>query len=695
MTTHHASRTTQPVTRHPSLVTSYSLLVTLLLLAFFFRTYQLAGLGLGLEHDEVAEWQIASNIRHGENALFFQEAYGQEPMFLYLMAGSTALIGDNPIGIRFTSVFVAMLTLAVVYRMLRRMFSPFVALIALAGMSIALWPVFWGRVGLRAMTLPLMMCLAFDFLWKGLIAESRSQMPVASHLAISPFRRLAVSPSLRPFIIAGIFFGLSAYTYLSSRAIPILLIAFTVYLAFFARDRMRGRWRNLFICFAIAIIVALPLAITVAANPDLQFRVSEVSGPLDQALKGDSKAIEANIPLAFGMFTAQGDNTVRDNWPDRPVFPEPIGQALFIFGFCIALSKFNQPRYALSLIWLGSMLIPSIVTSSAPNFTRTLGTLPMAFALPAIGLEWLSMWPLRMIAMSQQQKLSRILAPIAIVFLVGVFAINAASTFDDYFNKWSNHSETQFVFQADFAAIAKDIDASDVMDVSVGGLSNDTMDDDSLRLLLQRKDVRIRWFDSGSPISSGGAVVAVSRQLIYVPAIVPVAGVIDAGLLVIAPYGGIPEKHFTRYTVQRMLRDYEPNTEYDRYFEDTASLYQVSASVVITVQLGSKIERVTEWQAHDPVRYPRRIFIHLIDPSTGKIISQFDGLDAPTKFWQSGDQIRQAFSLSIPSDALPGRYELWLGLYDPLTSQRVMQTDYQHTQPLADHVVYRTVVIMR
>jgi len=54
------------------------------------------------------------------------------------------------------SVFVAMLTLAAAYRMLRRMFGPTVALVALAGMSIALWPVFWGRVGLRAMTLPLM-----------------------------------------------------------------------------------------------------------------------------------------------------------------------------------------------------------------------------------------------------------------------------------------------------------------------------------------------------------------------------------------------------------------------------------------------------------------------------------------------------------------------------------------------------------
>ena len=142
-------------------------LIIVLLLAFFLRTYELTGLGLGLEHDEVAEWQIADGIRHGQHALFFKEAYGQEPLFLYLMAGSTALIGDNVMAIRFTSVFVAMLTLAASYRLLRRMFSPTVALVALAGMSIALWSVFWGRVGLRAMTLPLMLALGFDWLWRG------------------------------------------------------------------------------------------------------------------------------------------------------------------------------------------------------------------------------------------------------------------------------------------------------------------------------------------------------------------------------------------------------------------------------------------------------------------------------------------------------------------------------------------------
>ena len=67
---------------HPFGLRPSSFVVILLLIAFFFRTPELAGLGLGLEHDEVAEWQIADGIRHGQHALFFKEDYGQEPLFL-------------------------------------------------------------------------------------------------------------------------------------------------------------------------------------------------------------------------------------------------------------------------------------------------------------------------------------------------------------------------------------------------------------------------------------------------------------------------------------------------------------------------------------------------------------------------------------------------------------------------------------
>jgi 4-amino-4-deoxy-L-arabinose transferase-like glycosyltransferase len=672
------TRSASLVTRHSSRV-ELTLVVVLLLFAFFFRTYELTGLGLGLEHDEVAEWLIADGIRHGQHALFFKEAYGQEPLFLYLMAGSTAVIGDNAMAIRFTSVFVAMLTLAASYRLLRRMFSPTVALVALAGMSIALWPVFWGRVGLRAMTLPLMLALGFDFLWRGLTKDEGG-------------RQKAEGKS-RPFIFAGVFFGLSAYTYLSSRALPILLVIFTLYLALLARKKMRGNWRGLFISFIMAGLIALPLAITLLTQPDLQFRISEVSAPLDKALNGDSTELAANSPRAFGMFTGQGDSTVRDNWPDRPVFPEMLGQWLFLGGVIVAFTRLRQPRYALALLWIAVMLIPTIVTTGAPNFTRTLGALPMVFAMPGLAVEALMFWAPRLFPLQMYGRVSRVTNVLIVAGLIAVWGVNAVSTYEDYFVKWPQHPETQFVFQADFAAIAKDIDASDVLDVSVGGLSNDTLDDPSLFLLRQRKDVRVRWFDAGSPISSGGAIIGGGDlpRVAYVPSIVPIASLSYESYL--KDDRPVTETdRFRRFALGTFLPDGPPFRD-ARHFADTAEF--IRAGVISdSVSAGSELDFSTLWLARDPVQSPRRIFVHLVDPSSGKLIAQHDGLDSPTQFWRDGDEVLQTHHLPIPPDAPPGRYELRAGLYDPTTGRRVPLAD-KHEQDGADYLLLGTIDVTR
>jgi hypothetical protein len=258
--------------------------------------------------------------------------------------------------------------------------------------------------------------------------------------------------------------------------------------------------------------------------------------------------------------------------------------------------------------------------------------------------------------------------------------------------KWPNHPETQFVFQADFAAIAKDIDASNVLDVAVGGLSNDTLDEPSLYLLRQRKDVRVRWFDSGSPISSGGALLEpFAPGHVYFPSIVPISNALAGGFD--PRQDESKSRHFSRYPQATSTYGVaEP-----REFEDTARL-MLSAGRLPTITIisaGDRLQFVTKWIAKQPIAYPRRIFVHLVDPQTGKIMAQHDGLDSPTKFWREGDQIFQVHRLPIPADASPGHYELWIGLYDPTTGKRVLQTNYTRSEPLSDHFVLGTIEVIR
>jgi hypothetical protein len=349
----------------------------------------------------------------------------------------------------------------------------------------------------------------------------------------------------------------------------------------------------------------------------------------------------------------------------------------------------------LALSWIVAMLIPTLVTTGAPNFTRALGALPMVFALPGLAVEWLLFRLPRLAPVRNFKRMSRVTDVLIGAALIGALGINAASTWDDYFNQWPNHPETQFVFQADFAAIAKDIDASGATKVYVGGLSNDTLDDSSLYLLRACKDVQVGWFDSGSPISSGGALLDwfTGGPTTYIPSIVPISPRLMANLSNARCIETVATERYRRYQTHCGGTPGIPPSA--RWFEDTAIFVGASGDVTQTLRPGEARQFITTWRAADPIVYPRSIFVHLVNPQTGRIIAQHDGLDSPTKYWQPHDYITQMHTLSIPADAAPGLYELWVGLYNPTNGQRVLQRNLNQSQPPTDHVVLGQIEIVR
>ena len=154
-------------------------MIGLLLIAFFFRVWQLNDVPPGLHHDEVIIGQVAKDILRGHLGIYFTAGYGHEPLYHYVVAGMFSAIGANAFVLRLTSAFIAMLGLAATYVFVRRIFSPVVAVGTLAWMSISLWPVFFARVGLRGITLPLLTTLTAYFLWRALFGRRRG-LPIAS-----------------------------------------------------------------------------------------------------------------------------------------------------------------------------------------------------------------------------------------------------------------------------------------------------------------------------------------------------------------------------------------------------------------------------------------------------------------------------------------------------------------------------------
>jgi mannosyltransferase len=69
------------------------------------------------------------------------------------------------------------------------------------------------------------------------------------------------------------------------------------------------------------------------------------------------------------------------------------------------------------------------------------------------------------------------------------------------------------------------------------------------------------------------------------------------------------------------------------------------------------------------------VFIHLIDEMNGETVAQVDGIPANglrlTSGWRPGEVIIDSHLLPIPADLKPGRYHVYIGLYDPDSGERL------------------------
>jgi hypothetical protein len=57
------------------------------------------------------------------------------------------------------------------------------------------------------------------------------------------------------------------------------------------------------------------------------------------------------------------------------------------------------------------------------------------------------------------------------------------------------------------------------------------------------------------------------------------------------------------------------------------------------------------------------------------------GGDYPTRAWGNGETIEDRYDLLIPADLAPGRYPIWIGMYDPASGSRLPVTVEGELQP--------------
>ena len=229
---------------------AWFLLAGILLLAAFLRLYRMPHMPWGLSQDEVVNASISLSVLAGEGAPFLAGGFGHEPLFHYLQAVTLSLFGDNVVGIRMPAVMAGMVLVATSCALMRQLFGPVAALATGAGLAVSWWPIIFSRIGIRAITFPLLLTLAVVVLWRGLTLRHRAQV-----------------------LLSGLLFGLAFYTYTSAIILPVLGLAWVAYAAIFQRAGLRRHWRALVGAGLVAAVTVAPLVLYLYAHPELQERV--------------------------------------------------------------------------------------------------------------------------------------------------------------------------------------------------------------------------------------------------------------------------------------------------------------------------------------------------------------------------------------------------------------------------------------
>ena len=374
------------------------LLLIAVTVAAFFRTYRLDQVPPGLWRDEAANGVDALGVLQGHHPIFFEANNGREPLFIYLVAISVRWLGRNPLAVRLVSALTGTMTILPTYFMTKELVRyagrrvRHTALLTTLWLALSYWHIALSRLGFRGILLPLLASLSFFFLWRGFnerfeIGSDRSSLHVRSFLY---------------FAASGILLGLSFYTYVPSRLLPLVLLAFLAPLASqrhvwhadgYSSGKVTSVAFSLPLAFGVLVlcsaVVFAPLGLYFLDHPQMFWQRS--ADLLSQSALGGEAfplSLATNLARQASMFGIQSDPNILFNPAARPAF-ELFTLVFFVAGILITLRHWRKVPFLFALLWLCIMLLPAALSAQdLPHSLRAIGTLPIVYLFPAIGLDW-------------------------------------------------------------------------------------------------------------------------------------------------------------------------------------------------------------------------------------------------------------------------------------------------------------------
>ncbi|TSA44614.1 phospholipid carrier-dependent glycosyltransferase [bacterium] len=418
------------------------LAVLVVLAALLLRSYHIGTLPPGIYPDEAVNGvdAITANATHAWKA-FYENNNGREGLFMNLFALSFSLFGISIISFKLWSIIFGTLTVAGMILLGEELFaSRRAGIIAGFLTATSFWAINFSRIGFRAIMLPFVLVWSVFFLIRGIQKKKTID-----------------------YVLAGIFFGLGVHTYIAFRIAPLILIAL---LAAFIISRKRffaTHWKEILAFSAAAAIVALPMLLDFARNPDhFSGRTNQVSVFNPDVNQGHLLlTLGKSFGLSFAGLTFFGDQNWRHNLPPWPELFPIIG-IFFLAGLFYFLYEFffllwrrirageRSERFilvALLLSWFFVMLLPEAISfEGLPHALRSIGVMPAALLLAVFSIEGAWKWAEK----AQLKKYKKAILGV----LITLIAASGIWSVKQYFVDWGGSKDVHGAFSQNYMNMA-------------------------------------------------------------------------------------------------------------------------------------------------------------------------------------------------------------------------------------------------
>jgi len=645
---------------------SYAIAVGLLLLAAFLRMTDLATLPPGLSDNEITNARFVDNVKQGEISVFYDyNNEGREGVYHVAVALITAFISEGTIGYRILSVWLSMLSIAMVYTLARHLFNPVVGVLSAGLLTVNMTSILLARtVSSDAVVIFL---------------SAATMLALARSLPIYRTTRIVTANTIS-FAALGVVWGISFYLHPASLFIVLGSMIFIIYLLFVLHAMSRRRRSYTGFAILVMLIITMPYLISSLNRPEL------AAG--QRILVQYSDGLTRSIVDGVLAIVLEGDLNPLHNLPGRPLVDAFSG--LFILtGFLVCIYRWREPRFILPVVMLIIGLPAATVVQSSPNFSQFGVILPSLMTLFGVGVYSI----LRL-----QIFRDPVFRRMGIAGVVLILLFNLLWTWQDLFVVWRTDDKVMTAFNGDMGQIAHylDVTGGEIPTVlcnpdwHIQTSPVDLNDSDTMLFMMNRANFEYREADCRMSLvfADGGSDEQIvlfndeTRQSMYpylqswlddgtyVTDSVPRASIIQletseevadtaGSFITTSPVAYAPEVADAIVPVSPPIR-FGGNLTFLGYEPEVERIYMP----------GDVVDVITYWRVEGVMPPDLTLFTHILsDPVT--LFANRDVIGANPNRLQERDVFIQVTQIELPETALPTEYFVSVGAYGESVDDRL------------------------